>query len=118
MDVEGTLETLFDETCSSLVFVLDQIAISGTQVDVQVGLDVPDEVGEAIQQHDFVKVPVATFLDRARAALPTHTIKFSMFVDCLSDSSADAWKRLELALVKQGKSQAAYDELAKLRARK
>lgn len=115
MDVEAVLEKLFDETCSSLVFVLDQIAIDGSKVDVQVGLDVPDEIGEAIQAHDFVRKPIKTFLTNARKQLPDHQIAVSLFVDCLSESSSEAWRRLELALVQQGKAKDVYDELAKLR---
>lgn len=118
MDVVALLEKLFDETCSSLVFVLDQIVVEGTAVDVQIGLDVPDEVGEAIQTHDFVREPIKSFLTKARKLLPDHQIAVSMFVDCLSETSSKAWRRLEIALVQQGKAKDVYDALAALRVKK
>lgn len=114
-ELESKLETLFDEHCNSLVFVLDEIFVDGTAIQIQIGLDVPDEVGDAIQANDFVRKPVKAFLTKARKELPDRQISVSLFVESLAESPADAWRRLEIALVQQGKSKPLFDELVKLK---
>src|SRR3954468_17857324 len=103
-ELEATLEKLFDETCDSLVFVLDEVVVDGGAVEIRIGLDVPDEIGDAIQQHDFVRNRVKKLLEKARKALPDQTMSVALFPERLSETNADAWRRLEIALVKQEKA--------------